>query len=629
MSTQGEMINGLARVVLAVIFCTTTFLRPAHLHGQETNNSEAMRHFQLAHQAQDRGELEVAAQEYRIVTRLEPGVGEAYASLGLVYNALAQFEQSARALEKADKLKPGLPGVDLYLGLAYLKLHDAERAVPRLQRAVRTEPTSKQAQGSLGTALWNTGQTAQSLAQLEKANRLFAADPEILFLLGEAYRKAADQEIDDVLRAAVGTALIHQVYGDIYSSEQDWSKAIGHYQRAITLDPHWAGAHLALADIYIRQGKTGDAEQELHLELEVDPHSAAADAKLAEIALLTNRPAEALAFLDEALRSGPAAAVSALGLPPSKALAEHESSAQAQEYFPRALRALQDAPDSPSVRVAVALMQARLGNSGAFNAAWQNVEPAIPCAQSTGTLYEKALVHFDCQMFDPVEMGLSRWIESHPHDLEAHYLLGRTYRLLSLTTLTTLLNVAPDSYRTHQLLAETYQNQKNDEKALAEYRIVEQDVPNLPGLHFSIGNLLWANGQSEQATGELEKELRIDANHPEANAELGEILVAQQKPEAAIGYLEKALHLDPDLAVAHKTLGQAYLQRGDLAKAEAELLRATVNDPEGEAHYQLGLVYRAMGRSEAAQQQFAISRRIKADRIEAEKKRMMQDGTAK
>jgi tetratricopeptide (TPR) repeat protein len=178
-------------------------------------------------------------------------------------------------------------------------------------------------------------------------------------------------------------------------------------------------------------------------------------------------------------------------------------------------------------------------------------------------------------------------------------------------------------------LAETYQNQKSEEKALAEYRIVEQAVPDLPGLHFSIGNLLWANGQSEQAIAELERELHIDADHPEANAELGEILVAQQKPEDAIGYLEKALRLEPDLVVAHKTLGQAYSQRGDLAKAEAELLKATGDDPEGEAHYQLGLVYRAMGRSDAAQHEFAVSRRIKADRIEAEKKRMMQDGTAK
>ena len=45
------------------------------------------RHFAAAHQAQDAGNLDLAAQEYLAVIRLLPNVAEAYASLGLVYNA--------------------------------------------------------------------------------------------------------------------------------------------------------------------------------------------------------------------------------------------------------------------------------------------------------------------------------------------------------------------------------------------------------------------------------------------------------------------------------------------------------------------------------------------------------------
>jgi tetratricopeptide (TPR) repeat protein len=446
--------------------------------------------------------------------------------------------------------------------------------------------------------------------------------------LGEAYRKAADQEIDKVLGGAKGTALLHQVYGDIYSSQQAWPKAIGHYERAIKLDPHWAGAHLGLADVYIKQGKTAEAEIELNRELEVNPRSAAADGKLAEIALLTDRPKDALELLDKALDSGPAEVVNVLGLPPSDIPEEDQPSEQAHEHFLESLHTLQSAPNSRSVNVALALIHARLGNSGAFHADWQSLKEAIPCVPATGNFFGKALANFDCQELISAEMNLAKWLQLHPHDLEAHYLLGRTYRLLSLTTMTSLEAVVPDSFRTHQLLAETYQHDKLEEKALAEYRLVEQTAPDLHGLHFFIGNLLWTNGESEQAIAELEKELRIDSNHPEANAEMGEILVAQQKPEKAISYLEKALHFEPDLIVAHKELGQAYLQQGNLAKAEVELRQATRDDPEGEAHYQLGLVYRAMGRRDAAQQEFAISRRIKADQIEAEKK-VMQDGTGK
>jgi tetratricopeptide (TPR) repeat protein len=310
-------------------------------------------------------------------------------------------------------------------------------------------------------------------------------------------------------------------------------------------------------------------------------------------------------------------------------LSPNPPSEQDRNHLMQSLRGLQIAPESRSRSLALALIYARLGDIDAFHAAWQNLKDTIPCVAVTGNPLEKAHVAFDCRKLDSAKTDLTKWLQLHPKDLEADYLLGRTYRMLSLTTVASLLKAVPDSYRTHQLLAETYQNQKNEDKALEEYRIVEQSQPNLPGLHFSIGNLLWANGQPAQAIVELEKELRIDADHPEANAELGEILVAQQNPENAIGYLEKALRWEPDLVAAHKELGQAYAQQGELAKAETELRKATSDDPEGEAHYQLGLVYRAMGRNGEAQQELAISRRIKADRIEAEKKMMMQDGPGK
>jgi cytochrome c-type biogenesis protein CcmH/NrfG len=63
-------------------------------------DAEAAQHFAAAHQAQDAGNLDLAAQEYLAVIRLRPEVAEAYASLGLVYNAQGKFAESARALAK-------------------------------------------------------------------------------------------------------------------------------------------------------------------------------------------------------------------------------------------------------------------------------------------------------------------------------------------------------------------------------------------------------------------------------------------------------------------------------------------------------------------------------------------------
>jgi Tfp pilus assembly protein PilF len=67
--------------------------------------------------------------------------------------------------------------------------------------------------------------------------------------------------------------------------------------------------------------------------------------------------------------------------------------------------------------------------------------------------------------------------------------------------------------------------------------------------------------------------------------------------------------------MAHRELGETYYMQKDFAKAEAELLKAVADDPDGSAHYQLGLVYRAQGHLNDANKMFALTRQIKAERL--------------
>src|SRR6201992_2056203 len=151
----------------SALWAFSTLFPGATLRAQDAD-AEAAQHFAAAHQAQDAGNLDLAATEYLAVIRLRPEVGEAYASLGLVYNAQGKFAESAQALSKAEKLKPGLPGVSLYLGIDYDKQREAASAVPHLVEAVRIEPQSKEAHTWLGRALWDDGKIPSALEQLRK-----------------------------------------------------------------------------------------------------------------------------------------------------------------------------------------------------------------------------------------------------------------------------------------------------------------------------------------------------------------------------------------------------------------------------------------------------------------------------
>jgi tetratricopeptide (TPR) repeat protein len=617
------LIRGNPRPLLCACLSLTLvpFLSTSVLLNAQDAEEEAQRHFSAAKQAQESGDLELAAQEYLKVTHLVPNVAEAYASLGLVYNAQGKFAESTQALSKAEKLKPGLAGVSLYLGIDYEKRRQAGLAVPHLVEAVRVEPTNKQAYTWLGRALWDDGRIQPALNQLRNTAQLFPSDPALLLDLGVAYRKAADLGIERVLSGASGTPLVHQVYGDIYKDEHAWENAAAHYYRALDQDPHWHGAHFGLAEIALRREKLDAAAQEYQRELEVNSASAAAMARLAEIAMLQGKADEALSLLSKATHSGSYQAASALGLPHPYPVGTEDLSESAKEQLRACLPALSAGPPNSGRSLALAFAHARLGEGDASGAAWKDFTGAAP-RSSGANGYERGLNNFYRQDFVAAAADLDTWLKLHPNDFPADYVLARTYRNLSLSTLEQLLSTAPDSYPAHELLAETYQNAEQDEKALAEYRIVAGMVPDLPGVHFSIGHLLLKMNQQDQAREELAAELRLNPDHAEANAEMGTLLLDRLDAANAIPYLQKAVQLDPDQWGTYQQLGRAYYMQKDYAQAEIALKQAVRHDPKGLAHYQLGLVYRSLGQKEAANEQFEISRKLKLEALAHDENQM-------
>jgi tetratricopeptide (TPR) repeat protein len=595
------------------LWAFSTLLQSTTLRAQDAD-AEAAQHFATAHQAQDAGNLDLAATEYLAVIRLRPDVAEAYASLGLVYNAQGKFAESARTLAKAEKLKRGLPGVSLYLGIDYEKQRQTALAVPQLMEAVQLEPGNKQAHTWLARALWDDGRIQPAIEQARKTSLLFPSDPALLLDLGEAYRKAADLGIQRVLTSARGEPLAHQVYGDIYKDERAWENAAAHYDRALQQDPHWQGAHYGLGDVAVHREKLEIAAEEYQHELVANPGSAAALARLGLIALLENKPDDAMALFAKAIHAGAYRAANALGLPRPYPAGAEDLSPHAREQLRSCLPALQAATPSASRDLALAYANARLGSDDASVAAWKDFtskasQPSAPNGR------ERGVDAYYRQDFEAAAADLSSWVKLHPNDLQADYLLAKTYRNASLSTLEHLLAVAPDSYPAHQLLAETYQNAEQDEKAVAEYRVVEGMAPDLPGVHFSIGHLLLKMSQQDPAREELAAELRLNPDHAEANAEMGTILLDRQDAAEAIPYLEKAIQLDSDQWPTYRQLGKAYYMQKDYAKAETALQQAVRHDPQGLAHYQLALVYRSMGQKEAANAQFEISRKLKLEAL--------------
>ncbi len=577
-------------------------------------NSEAEQSFAAAQRAQNAGLLDDAAQKYLKVIRLLPDAAEAYASLGLVYNAQGKYAKSAEVLTTAERLKPGLPGVSLYLGIDYIKQHESPLAIAHLQRSLHLEPKNERVYTWLSQAYSDEGRLDLGLEYLQKASILFPSEPNLLLDLGQLYRRAANEQIERVLTASAAGPLRHQVYGDIYKDEHSWQNARAHYFRALEQDPQWIGAHFGLGEIAFQIQELDLATEEYRKELQVDPKSAAAMAKLAEIALLEGKPDDALPLLKSAIGAGPEEAGHALGLPRPPPTDQFQISKVEEEQLSKCLPVLTNASPTPAQKLALALIELRLGQDDLSTAAWNEFLNSAPRSVSSDQ-NQRALIDFDAGNLNAAETSLHSWLGAHTGDLQARYLLARTYQALSVDAVEKLLESAPDSYPAHQALAEIYQQSQNDDKALAEYAIVERMAPNLPGIHLAVGNILLKMHRQDEALTDLQAELSLDPDNAEANADLGEIYLLKADAAKAILYLERAVRQDPGSLFAHEELGKAYYMQKDFGKAIAQLEDVVKQDLDGSVHFQLGMAYRALGENAKAAEQLEISRRLKIESL--------------
>lgn len=588
--------------------------------GQNTNSAVG-EHFLAAQQDQQSGRLDAAVHEYETVLHLQPGIPEVYANLGLVYYAQAKFSESEQAFATAAKLRPGMRGVNLWLGIDDVKLNRPVRGAALLRDAIRQNPQDKLAQSWLGTALWNAGQENAALLQFRAAAAQFPNDPDFLFALGEAYGKAVHHETESLLAESAGTALSDRIYADTYAEEHDWQKAAGHLRRAIERDPHSIAAHLELANIFFQQIQFAAAEEQLDQALALAPGSAAALARSGEVLILMRQPADGLNRIQKALDIDPDAALDAMGLPPGNPIEQAEKADTAGQLpslcrdTAEKLAAEQGA--TPAGQAAMAALYGLAGDENSAVRAFRRMHRAGPDSTRAAGRSADATAALHRHRYDEAESELLRWLALHPQDREARWKLILARRHIAIEQIFRLVSIAPDSYHVHQLLGQLYVDRGEDNKAIIEYQAVAAARPDLPGVHFWLGHLYWKHADADHALAELTQELQLDPGHPEANGELGSILVAEGRAAEAIPHLELAIRSKPDLWPAYAQLGRAYASEKNYTRAEEVLRRALAHDTDGSAHYQLGLVLRAEGKTAQAQQLFAQVRAIKNESMAA------------
>ncbi|HYO80699.1 MAG TPA: tetratricopeptide repeat protein [Bryobacteraceae bacterium] len=194
---------------------------------------------------------------------------------------------------------------------------------------------------------------------------------------------------------------------------------------------------------------------------------------------------------------------------------------------------------------------------------------------------------------------------------EARLEAGRTLRHLAERRFRTLQRVAAGTPATMEILGRRLEREGNFAGALEQFEAVRKLEPARPGIHYSLGSVLWKLRELPRAETELRAELATQPGHSMANLRLGQLLVQTEREAEAIPHLEAARTALPHLIEISRELGKAYRKVGRLNDARSAWEFVVSSRPgDDQVHYLLAGLYRELGEPEKATRELQEHRKV-------------------
>jgi tetratricopeptide (TPR) repeat protein len=196
---------------------------------------------------------------------------------------------------------------------------------------------------------------------------------------------------------------------------------------------------------------------------------------------------------------------------------------------------------------------------------------------------------------------LQKALVSDPHNIDGLYYLSLVARELSQQEYQRLFAMAPESSRTHQLLAEAALGAENPSEAEAEFQKALQSNPRSVEVLTGLAELKRSQSKFDEAITYYTQAEHVDSANYDAAYGLGACYTYKQDYPQATVWLRKAVALAPDSAASRFALGNVLFQAGQLEAAIPELKSSLQLEPRlKQAYFLLGRAYSKLGRHEEA-----------------------------
>lgn len=135
------------------------------------------------------------------------------------------------------------------------------------------------------------------------------------------------------------------------------------------------------------------------------------------------------------------------------------------------------------------------------------------------------------------------------------------------------IQLSPNEYTWHHLLASVYQKVGRLSEAAQEYKVVRGIRPSFVASASNLGSIYIQLNQLDNARKEFQATLKLSPDFPAAHNGLGHVALSEKNYAEAIKHFQTALKHVPEANRIHYSLAMAYRGLGDSDKAKSHLAR--------------------------------------------------------
>jgi len=319
------------------------FLQVSVAQGVAPKASGIRAHVQRAEAALKANDAEAAAKEYRAILTLDPRNADAHFNLGVLKLLQGDCRSASQDFRQALAVQPSLIKAKAMLGICGRRLGD--KFAKTLLESSFAKLTDTKLQTQVGMELvgiyYQEGDPEHAASVLQKLVDLNPENADILYMAQRLYTELADDTLNKLAIVAPGSARMQQVIAERLVNAGDMNAAIGHYRKALEIDPHVPGVRYELTEAIFESSPSDpaaqtEAEKELATVITTEGDSAKVQCELGRIALQRSDPQGAHDHYARAFALDPQDTAAQLGL--GRILMTLEKPQEARKYLELAVQ---------------------------------------------------------------------------------------------------------------------------------------------------------------------------------------------------------------------------------------------------------------------------------------------------